>query len=69
MIFLKQAMIEVKEIKRMIEAMRVTKSTYLKNDYAKNIRYRIGELRYYCKHKGIDYNDIAEVLQWQEKTN
>lgn len=64
---IKQATIEINEIKKLIEIKEKTKSMYLKNDLSKNIRFRLGELRYYCQNKKIDYNDLLEELQCQEK--
>lgn len=64
---MKQVEIELEEILRMINAMEKSNSCYLKNDYAKNIRYRIGELRYYCKHKGIDYNVLVKEFLGDKK--
>lgn len=60
---MKQALIEIEEIKRLIAAREKTKSMYLKNDYSKNIRYRLKELKFYCKNKKIKYNDLLEELK------
>lgn len=60
---MKQAMIELAEIKRLIEAKEKSDSVYLKNDYSKNIKYRLSELKFYCKNKKIDYNILLEELQ------
>lgn len=60
---MKQAMIEIAEIKRMIEAKEKSDSVYLKNDYSKNIKYRLSELKFYCKNKNIEYDILLEELQ------
>ena len=46
----------IAEMKRLREAFNNTKSSYLKNDYAKAIRRMQGELREYC-----DYRVRAEI--------
>lgn len=60
---MKQAMIEIAEIKRLIEAKEKSDSVYLKNDYSKNIKYRLSELKFYCKNKNIEYDILLEELQ------
>jgi hypothetical protein len=57
---LKQALKEVEEIKRLYEAMKKTKSMYLKNDYAKAIHNKKEELKFYCKCKKIYLRDLFE---------
>lgn len=60
---MKQAKILVAEINRKREAIRQTKSTYLINDYHKSIRSDMFELRDYCKFKGIDFSEVAELIK------
>lgn len=55
---MKAAEREVEEIKRLEDAIHRTKSIYLKNDYAKNIRTRKRELKQYCKYRGFDYKKV-----------
>lgn len=55
---MKAAVRQVKEIRRIEEAISKTKSVYLKNDYSKNIRTLKSELREYCGYRGIDYNKV-----------
>ena len=55
---MKAAMRQVEEIDRIKEAMRKTKSTYLKNDYAKNLRTLKRELKEYCGYRGFDYQRV-----------
>lgn len=57
---MKQAKKEVEEIKRLYEAMKKTKSMYLKNDYAKAIHNKKDELKFYCKCKKINLRDLFE---------
>lgn len=53
----------VDEINRKNEAIRKTKSTYLRNDLYKSVRADMFELRDYCKFKGLDLNEIAKFIQ------
>ena len=55
---MKAAMRQVEEIDRLKEAIRKTKSNYLKNDYAKNMRTLKRELKEYCRYRGIDYQRV-----------
>jgi glycerol-3-phosphate responsive antiterminator len=57
---LKQALKEVEEIKRLYEAMKKTKSMYLKNDLAKGIHNKKEELKFYCKCKKINIRDLFD---------
>lgn len=58
-----QALKLVDEINRKNEAIRKTRSTYLRNEYYKSIRSDMFELRDYCKFKGLDLNEIARFIQ------
>ena len=60
---MEQALKVVAEINRKREAIRKTNSTYLINDYHKSIRADMVELRDYCKFKGIDFNEVARLIQ------
>ena len=60
---MKQALKLVDEINRKNEAIRKTKSAYLRNDYYKSVRSDMFELRDYCKFKGLDFNEIARFIQ------
>ena len=55
---MKAAMRQVEEIRRLEEAINKTKSSYLINDYSKNIRTLKAELREYCVYRGFDYNKV-----------
>ena len=55
---MKAAMRQVEEIRRLEEAINKTKSSYLINDYSKNIRTLKAELREYCAYRGFDYNKV-----------
>ena len=52
---MKQAMIVVNEIKRLEKAMEKSKSAYLKNDYAKNIKELKSDLKEYCGYRNLNY--------------
>lgn len=60
---MKQALKLVDEINRKNEAIRKTKSTYLRNDLYKSIRSDMFELRDYCEFKGLDLNKIARFIK------
>lgn len=60
---MKQALKLVDEINRKNEAIRKTKSTYLRNDLYKSIRDDMFELRDYCKFKGLDLNEVARFIK------
>ena len=52
----------IAEMKRLRDAFNKTKSTYLKNDYAKAIRRMQGELREYCRYRGLSYKEVIQNL-------
>ena len=58
-----QALKLVAEINRKKEAMKKTKSQYLKNDYSKRIRDDMFELRDYCQFKGLNLIEIARLVK------
>ena len=60
---MKQAKILIAEINRKRDAIRNTNSAYLINDYHKSIRSDMFELRDYCKFKGIDLNEVTELIK------
>jgi hypothetical protein len=64
---MKQALIVADEIYRMQKAMHITKSEYLKRDYAKNIKLLKKELKEYCGYKGLEYDKI--IMYRKEKNN
>jgi len=49
-------------MKRLKTAFNKTKSTYLKNDYAKAIRRMQEELREYCDYRGLNYKEVINDL-------
>lgn len=57
---MRAAMRQVEEIRRLEQAISKTKSTYLINDYSKNIRTLKRELREYCGYRGFDYNEVIK---------
>lgn len=57
---MRAAMRQVEEIRRLEKAIGKTKSTYLINDYSKNIRTLKRELREYCGYRGFDYNEVLK---------
>lgn len=57
---MRAAMRQVEEIRRLEQAIGKTKSTYLINDYSKNIRTLKRELREYCGYRGFDYNEVIK---------
>ena len=52
----------IAEMKRLKTAFNKTKSTYLKNDYAKAIRRMQEELREYCDYRGLNYKEVINDL-------
>lgn len=60
---MKQAEKLITEINRKKEAIRQTKSIYLINDYHKSIKSDLFELRDYCKFKGLDFDEVTELIQ------
>lgn len=58
-----QALKLVDEINRKKKAVLETRSSYLRNDYAKSIRADIFELRDYCKFKGLDFKEVARFIK------
>ena len=64
---MKQALIFIEEIKRKKQAIRETKSQYLKNDYAKSVKNDIKELQDYCFFKGLDFSKLLKLLTEDEK--
>lgn len=60
---MKQAMVEVEKIKKLQEIARKTQSDIHRRDCYKKIRYLLGELEFYCKHKGLDYNQITKDIK------
>jgi hypothetical protein len=59
---MKQAMIVVNEIKRLEKAMEKSKSMYLKNDYAKNIKELKSDLKEYCGYKKLNYYELVRGI-------
>lgn len=55
---MRKALEFVQEIKRKQEVIEKSDSRHLINDYTKSIKRDIKELKYYCKQKGIDYNQL-----------
>ena len=60
---MKQAKLLADEINRKREAIRKTKSTYIRNDYYKSIRADMFELSDYCKFKGLDFKEVARFIR------
>lgn len=52
-----------KEIGRKQKALQKTKSDKLKSDYGKSIHRSIKELRFYCKCKGLNYNEVIKAAR------
>ena len=50
----------VAEINRLKLAIDKTKSQYLKNDYSKNLKTLILELKEYCGYRGFDFEKIIQ---------
>jgi hypothetical protein len=59
----KQALKLVDEINRKKEAILKTRSSHLRNEYAKSIRVDMFELRDYCKFKGLDFKEVVRFIQ------
>lgn len=53
----------IAEIKKYQQAIRKTKSAYLKNDYSKCISRLIQELHEYCKYRGYDFKKIIKQIK------
>jgi hypothetical protein len=60
---MKQALKLVDEINRKKNAILETRSSYLRNDYAKSISADISELRDYCNFKGLDFNEVVRLIR------
>lgn len=57
---MKQALVVVKEIKRMEKAIHKTESYRLRNDYRKGIERLKSELKEYCRYKNLNYRKLLE---------
>lgn len=55
---MKAAKRQVDEIIRLKEAMKKSKSKYLKNDYSLNIKKLTAELKEYCGYRGFDFQKV-----------
>ncbi len=55
---MKSAMRHVEEMNRLEDAIKKTKSVYLKNDYCKNLKTKRNELKEYCMYRGFDYQKV-----------
>lgn len=53
-----QAVAFAKEIKKKTDAMQISDSRNLRNDYRKAVVFELKELRFYCKNAGLDYKEI-----------
>lgn len=58
---MKQAMVVIKEIRRLYYGCMVTQSPYLKNDYKKKIRALKRDLKEYCGYKNFNYKQLCEM--------
>ena len=58
---MKQAMVVIKEIRRLYHGRMVTQSPYLKNDYQKKIRALKRDLKEYCSYKHFNYKQLCEM--------
>lgn len=58
---MKQALVVVKEIKRLYEACECTNSKYLRNDYCKKLKVLKRDLKEYCSYKKINYERLCEL--------
>lgn len=64
---MKQAMIVIDDINRMIDSVNKSNSKYLKNDYRKNINRLIKELRTYCIYRNINFNELKKMIKREVK--
>lgn len=55
---MEQALVVVREIKRMEKAMRETESYRLRNDYGKGVERLKSELKQYCRYKRLNYRKL-----------
>ena len=60
---MKRAIELAAEIERKKAAIHKTKSEYLRRDYGKSIKRSMAELKYYCRSRGIDYDEVIRSAE------
>ena len=58
---MKQALKVKQEIDQLNEAIKKTKSPYLKRDYLKAIHRKKNDLKEYCKYKSLSYAKVMKI--------